>query len=92
MDTAIKRRTICFKSSYKNVANKAVEATREFIGNKITNKIAKSKPVPDVEERVIPPEKGEDVSNELRELPHQLFLTTRQKTKEIPLLTRCQCI
>ena len=68
MDTAIKKRTICFKSCYKKVADKAAEATREFIGNKITNKIAKSKPVPDVEEIVIPPQKREEVSNELRQL------------------------
>ena len=48
MDTAIKKRTIYFKSCYKKVADKATEVvTREFIGNKITNKIAKSKPVPD---------------------------------------------
>ena len=50
MDNAIKKRTLCFKKCYKKVAHKAAEATREFIGNKITNKIAKSKPVPDVEE------------------------------------------
>ena len=50
------------------MADKATEATREFIGDKITNKIAKSKPVPDVEERVIPPQKKEEVSNELRQL------------------------
>ena len=59
MDTAIKRGLYALK---------AAEATREFIGNKITSKIAKSKPVPDVEERVIPPEKREEVSNELRQL------------------------
>ena len=64
MDTAIKKRTICFKSCYEKVADKTAEATREFIGNKI----AKSKPVPDAEERVVPPEKREDVSNKLRQL------------------------
>ena len=68
IDTAIKKRTICFKSCYKKVADKAAEATREFIGNKTTTKIAKSKPLSDVEERVIPPEKREEVSNELRQL------------------------
>ena len=47
MDTAIKKRTIYFKSCYKKVADKATEVTREFIGNKSTNIIAKSKPVPD---------------------------------------------
>ena len=64
MDTAIKKRTTRFKSCYEKVADKTAEATREFIGNKI----AKSKPVPDVEERVVPPGKREDVSNKLRQL------------------------
>ena len=69
MDTAIRKRTICIKSGYKQkVADKAAEATREFRGNKITNKTTKSKPAPDVEERVIPPEKREEVSNKLRQL------------------------
>ena len=63
-----KKRTICFKNCYKKVANKAAETTREFIGNKTTNKIAKSKPAPNVEERVIPSEKREEGSNELRQL------------------------
>ena len=64
MDTAIKKGTTRFKSCYEKVVHKTAEATREFIGNKI----AKSKSVPDVEERVVPPEKREDVSNELRQL------------------------
>ena len=95
MDNAIKKRTLCFKRCYKKVAHKAAEATREFIGNKITNKIAKSKPVPDVEESYSTREKRSIEwirTTTLKELPHQLFLTRRQKIKEITSLTRCQCI
>ena len=50
------------KTAYKKIANKAAEATGEFIGNKITDKILKTKPVPDenlrdAEDITIPPKK-----------------------------------
>ena len=68
-----KNRTRCFKTASKNVVHKATEATGEFIGNIITNKIVKSKHVPDenlkeVEEMVIPPEKREEILNKLRQV------------------------
>ena len=57
----------------KKVVHKAPEATGEFIGNKIVDKIVKTKPVIDenprnVEEIIIPPEKREEISNKLRKV------------------------
>ena len=43
--------------------NEAAEATGEFIGNKIPDKIVKP-----VEEMIIPPEKREEILNELRQV------------------------
>ena len=47
--------------------------TGEFIGNKIADKIVKPKPVTDenvgdAEEIIIPPEKKEEILNELRQV------------------------
>ena len=52
---------------------KAAEATGEFIGNKIAEKIVKSKHVIDenprnIEEVIIPPEKREEILNELKQV------------------------
>ena len=51
LGTATKTGIGVFKTASKNVAHKAAEATGEFIGNKIADKIAKPKPVPDVNSR-----------------------------------------
>ena len=66
----------CFKnmtSCSKNCFNKTAKATREFTVNNIVDKIVKPKPMPDmnprnVEETVIPPEKREEILNELRQI------------------------
>ena len=42
LDTATKARLDVLKPATKKVAHKAAEATGEFIGNKITEKIVKS--------------------------------------------------
>ena len=57
----------------KTVAHKTAEATGEFIGNKIADKIVKLKPAPDansknLKEIVIPPEKRQEILNELRQV------------------------
>ena len=63
----------------KNVAHKAAEATGEFLGNKMADaklydgKSIKLKAMPDansrdVEEIIIPPEKREEILNELRQV------------------------
>ena len=62
MDTGAKTGLDALKTTFQNVVHEATEATGKFIGNKIVDKIVKSKPVPDensrnVEEIVIPPEK-----------------------------------
>ena len=61
------------KTASKKTVQKAAEATDEFIGNKTLDKIAKQKPVIDensknLEEIVIPPEKREEILNELRQV------------------------
>ena len=53
--------------------HEAAELTGKFIGNRIADKIVKLKPEPDekpksVEEIVIPPEKKEEILNELRQV------------------------
>ena len=62
-----------WKNVSKKIVQKAVEPTSEFIGNKIADKIVKQKHVVDenprnVEEIIIPPEKREEILNELRQL------------------------
>ena len=61
------------KTASKKVVYKAVEATGEFIGNKIPDKIVKQKAVLDensrnIEEIIVPPEKREEILNELGQL------------------------
>ena len=61
------------KTASKKVVYKAVEATGEFIGNKIPDKIVKQKAVIDensrnIEEIIVPPEKREEILNELGQL------------------------
>ena len=56
-----KNRNRSCKNCFQKVVPKTAEATRELIGNKITEKVLKPKPVPDessrnAEEVVIPPE------------------------------------
>ena len=58
------------KTDSKIVVHKTAETTEELIGNKIAEKNVKQKPVPDsnsgnVEEIVIPPEKRQEILNEL---------------------------
>ena len=72
LNTTTKTGLDVHKTSSKKVIHKTAEATRELIGNKIAEKIVKPKPVPDensrnVEEIVIPPEKRQEILNELRQ-------------------------
>ena len=54
------------KTASKKIVHKAVEATGEFIGNKITDKIVKPNENPrKVEEIIIPPENWKEILNEL---------------------------
>ena len=62
-----------YKNCQKKVLHKSAEATGEFKGNKIADKIGKPKPVPDknlrnVEQIIIPPEKRKEILNELRQV------------------------
>ena len=62
MDTATKARLDALKTPFKKVVHKASEATGEFIGNEINDKIVEPKLVPnentrDVDKIVILPEK-----------------------------------
>ena len=70
LDFATKTRVDPLKTASQKVTHKVTEGTGEFIGNKIVDKTLKPKPVPDVnsinvEEIVIPPEKREEILNEL---------------------------
>ena len=72
LNTATKTGLDALKTISKTVINKAAEATGEFRGKKAADKIVKPEPVPDknsknVEEIIIPPEKREEVLNELRQ-------------------------
>ena len=70
-DTATKTGLNAVKTAFKKVVHKAAEATGEFIGNKIADKILKPKPLlaktsTNVEEKVIAPEKRQEILNKLR--------------------------
>ena len=73
LDTAIKAGLDAAKTVSKKLIHNAAEVTGEFIGNNLADKVVKPKPVPDinskdVEETLIPPEKREEILNELRQL------------------------
>ena len=69
LDTATKTAPDALKSPSKKAVHKAAEATGEFIGNEIADKIVKPKPVYDensinTEKIIIPPEIREEILNE----------------------------
>ena len=67
LDAAAKTGLDALKSASKKVVHKAAEVTGQFIGNKITDRIAKpDESLRDVEEIVIPPEKREEILNKLK--------------------------
>ena len=71
LDTAAQTRLDALKTASKKVVRKTAEATGEYIENETTDKTVEPKPVPDessrnVEEIVIPPEKREEILNEIR--------------------------
>ena len=73
LDAANKTRVDVIKTAFKKIIHKAAEAKGESIGNEIANKIVKAKPLSDensrnTEEMVIPPEKREEILNELRQI------------------------
>ena len=53
LDNATKPGRVCPKNCYQKVALTATDATREFIGNKIADKIVKPKLVLDVNLRIM---------------------------------------
>ena len=73
MDTAAKTGLDALKAASKKVTHKTAKVTAELIGIKIAKKVVKPKPVSDenlrdVEEIIIPTEKREEISNELRQV------------------------
>ena len=61
------------RAASKKVAHKTAEATGELIRKRIAEKFVKAKPVPDenlrnVGEINIPPEKGQKISKELKQI------------------------
>ena len=72
-DTANKTGLDALKTASQKVVQKAAEATGEIILNKITDKIVKPKFLPaenlrSVEKIVIPPEKRQEILNELKQV------------------------
>ena len=73
MDTTTKTAPDALKSVSKKAVHKAAEATGEFIGNKIADKIIKPKAAYnensiDTEKINIPPKTREEILNELRQV------------------------
>ena len=73
LDTIAKIGLDTLKTASKKVVPKAAESTEEFIGNKITEKFVKPKPMSDENSRnfediIISPEKREEILNELRKV------------------------
>ena len=71
LDTATKTELDTLKITSKKEVHKAAEAAGKFIGNKIAEKILKTKTLPaensrNLEEIIIPAEKIEEIFNELR--------------------------
>ena len=71
LDDATKTGLNALRTAIKKAGSKAAEANWEFVGNKIANKILKPISLEDensknVEEIIIPPEKREEMLNELR--------------------------
>ena len=65
-NTATKAGLNALKTAAKTITHKAAEATGEFIGNKIADKIVDANSR-NAEEIVIPPEKREKILNEVRQ-------------------------
>ena len=73
LDIATKTGLDALKIAPKKVVHKAAEATGEFVGKKIADKIVKPNPISaensrNVEEIVISPEKREEIVNKLRKI------------------------
>ena len=69
LDTARNTGLDATKTASKKLVHKAIEATGEFIGNKIAEKIVKrDADLKIVEEINVPPEKREEILNELRKV------------------------
>ena len=69
MDTATKTRIDAAKTASKRVVQKSAEATGDLIGNKIADKITstgKPKEKEKTEEIYIPPEKRQQIIDDLR--------------------------
>ena len=71
MDTATKTRMDAAKTASKRVVQKTAEATGDLIGNKIADKItsigkSKEKPKEKPEEIYIPPEKRQQIIDDLK--------------------------
>ena len=64
LDTAAKTEINALKTASQKVIHEATEATGEFLGNKIADKIVKWKN----DDVIIPPEKREEILNKLRQV------------------------
>ena len=80
LDTATKTGLDALKTASRKVVHKAVEATGEFIGSKIADKIVKQKPLVNenlrnIEEMIILPEKREEMEQKWNIIEYLNYLT-----------------
>ena len=66
MDSATKTGIDAAKRASKRVVQKTAEATRDLIGNKMTDKITSIRKPNEKEKSYIPPEKREQIIDDLR--------------------------
>ena len=66
MDTATKTGTDAAKTASKRVVQKTAEAAGDLTGNKITDKITSIGKPKEIEEIYIPPEKRQQIIDDLR--------------------------
>ena len=66
MDTATKAVMDATKTASKRVVQKSAEATGDLIGNKIADKITSIGKPKEIEEICIPPEKRQQIIDDLR--------------------------
>ena len=66
MDTATKTGIDAAKMAFKRVVQKTAEATGDLIGNKIADKITSIGKPKEIEEIYIPPEKRQQIIDDLR--------------------------
>ena len=80
MDTATKTGIDAAKTTSKRVVQKTAEATGDLIGNKIADKITEKEKEDEREEIYIPPEKRQQIIDDLRLFWHHIKMEYQKIT------------